>query len=112
MKKFASFGKIEFIFLFFFCFSRLFVIYDKAKEYIQKILSSIDQQMDLWQYRRQIIADQSISSSSFDFLLPKVQRINELTIEAAQGKVHLSSSHVSSPRYIQHCFQPREIGLD
>jgi hypothetical protein len=26
------------------------------------------------------------SSLSFDFLLPKTQRINELTIEAVQGK--------------------------
>jgi hypothetical protein len=27
------------------------------------------------------------STSSFDFLLPKTQRINELTIEAVQGKI-------------------------
>jgi hypothetical protein len=66
-------------------FSRLFVVYDKAKEYINKISSGINQQIDLWQYRRQIILDQMKSSSSFDFLLPKTQRMNELTIEAVQG---------------------------
>ncbi|UJR31993.1 hypothetical protein I4U23_019463 [Adineta vaga] len=67
---------------------RLFVVYEKAKEYLNKISSNIDQQLDLWQYRRNIILDQinsSSSSSSFDFLLPKTQRINELTIEAVQA---------------------------
>ncbi|CAF2263538.1 unnamed protein product [Rotaria magnacalcarata] len=64
---------------------RLFVIYGKAKEYINKISANIDQQIDSWQYRRQIIFDQMNSTSSFDFLLPKTQRINELTIEAVQA---------------------------
>ncbi|CAF3758570.1 unnamed protein product [Adineta steineri] len=67
---------------------RLCVTYDKAKEYISKINSSITEQVDLWQYRRQIILDQVIqmkSSSSCDFLLPKTQRINELTIEAVEA---------------------------
>ena len=71
--------------IFYFLFSRLFVVYDKAKEYITKISSGIDQQIDLWQYRRQVIVDQMKSTSSTDFLLPKTQRINELTIEAVQG---------------------------
>jgi hypothetical protein len=69
-------------------FSRLSVAYDKAKEYIVKISSSIEQQIDIWQYRRQIIGDplmQMKSSSSCDFFLPKTQRINELTIEAVEG---------------------------
>ena len=66
-------------------FSRLFVVYEKAKEYMSKILSGIDQQIDLWQYRRQIILEQTKSASSFDFLLPKTKRINELAIEAVQG---------------------------
>ncbi|CAF3186143.1 unnamed protein product [Rotaria sp. Silwood2] len=64
---------------------RLFVVYDKAKEYMNKISIGIDHQTDLWQYRRQIIFDQMKSSSSFDFLLPKTQRINELAIEAVQA---------------------------
>ncbi|CAF1581883.1 unnamed protein product [Rotaria sp. Silwood1] len=64
---------------------RLFVVYDKAKEYINKILHGINHQTDLWQYRRQIIFDQMKSTSSFDFLLPKTQRINELAIEAVQA---------------------------
>jgi hypothetical protein len=68
-----------------FLFSRLFVVYDKAKDYINKILSGIDEQISLWQHRRQVILDQMKSSSSFDFLLPKTQRINELTIDAVQG---------------------------
>lgn len=69
-------------------FSRLFVAYDKSKEYVSKIVSSIEQQIDLWQYRRQIILDQLIQmkpASSYDFLLPKTQRINELALEAVQG---------------------------
>jgi hypothetical protein len=52
---------------------------------LKKISTGVDQQTDLWQYRRQIIVDQMNSTSSFDFLLPKTQRINELTIEAVQG---------------------------
>ncbi|CAF3518390.1 unnamed protein product [Rotaria socialis] len=63
---------------------RLFVIYDRAKEYINKITANIDQQINSWEYRRQIILDQMNPTSSFDFLLPKTQRINELTIEAVQ----------------------------
>jgi hypothetical protein len=66
-------------------FSRLFVVYDKAKDYINKILTGIDEQINLWQHRRQIILDQMKTTSSLDFLLPKTQRINELTIEAVQG---------------------------
>ncbi|CAF5006901.1 unnamed protein product, partial [Rotaria sp. Silwood1] len=68
--------------------NRLSVAYDKAKEYISKITSSIDQQIGIWQYRRQIILDQLIQmnpSSSYDFLLPKTQRINELTLEAVEA---------------------------
>ncbi|CAF4572589.1 unnamed protein product [Rotaria sp. Silwood2] len=68
--------------------NRLSVAYDKAKEYISKIASSIEQQIDIWQYRRQIILDQLIQmkpSSSYDFLLPKTQRINELTLEAVEA---------------------------
>jgi hypothetical protein len=45
----------------------------------------VDEQIGLWQHRRQIILDQMKSTASFDFLLPKTQRINELTIEAVQG---------------------------
>jgi hypothetical protein len=71
--------------LFYFFFSRLFVVYDKAKDYINKILTGVDEQIGLWQHRRQIILDQMKTTSSFDFLLPKTQRINELTIEAVQG---------------------------
>ncbi len=66
-------------------FSRLFVVFDKAKDYITKISSGIDEQIGLWQHRRQIILDQMKTTSSLDFLLPKTQRINELTIEAVQG---------------------------
>ena len=70
--------------------SRLFVAYDKAKEYLNQISQGVDQQVDLWQYRRQVILDQmksaSSSSASVDFLLPKTQRINDLTIEAVQGE--------------------------
>ncbi|CAF1117387.1 unnamed protein product [Rotaria sordida] len=64
---------------------RLFVVYDKAKEYMNKISIGIDQQTDIWQHRRQIIFDQMKSPSSFDFLLPKIQRINELAIEGVQA---------------------------
>jgi hypothetical protein len=64
---------------------RLFVVFDKAKDYITKISSGIDEQIGLWQHRRQIILDQVKSTSSLDFLLPKTQRINELTIEAVQA---------------------------
>ncbi|CAF1028667.1 unnamed protein product [Adineta steineri] len=64
---------------------RLFIVCDKAKEYLSKISSGIDQQIELWQYRRQIILDQVNSVSSFDFLLPKTQRVNELSIEAVQA---------------------------
>lgn len=63
------------------------VVYDKAKDYITKISTGIDEQIGLWQYRRQIILDQMKSKSSFEFLLPKTQRINELTIDAVQGKI-------------------------
>jgi len=73
-------------------FSRLFVVYDEAKDYITKILTGIDEQIDLWQHRRQIIHDQMKSTPSFDFLLPKTQRINELTIEAVQGKIEKQNS--------------------
>ena len=68
--------------------SRLSVVYDKAKEYISKITSGIEQQIELWQHRRQIILNELIQmkpSSSFDFLLPKTQRINDLTLEAVEG---------------------------
>jgi len=71
-----------------FFFSRLSVAYDKAKQYLSKITSGIEQQTDIWQYRRHIILDQLLqikSSSSYDFLLPKTQRINELTLEAVEG---------------------------
>ncbi|CAF1633629.1 unnamed protein product [Adineta ricciae] len=64
---------------------RLFVVCEKAKEYVNKISMGIDQQIELWQYRRRIITDQMHSPSSLDFLLPKTQRINELTIEAVQA---------------------------
>jgi hypothetical protein len=70
-----------------FFFSRLFVVFDKAKDYITKISSGIDEQIRLWQHRRGIILDQVKSTSSLDFLLPKTQRINELTIEAVQGYI-------------------------
>jgi hypothetical protein len=63
------------------------VVYDKAKDYITKISTGIDEQIGLWQYRRQIILDQIKSKPSFEFLLPKTQRINELTIDAVQGKI-------------------------
>jgi hypothetical protein len=77
---------------FFYLFlSRLFVVYDKAKDYITKILTGIDEQIGLWQYRRQIIQNQTKSTTSFDFLLPKTQRINELTIDAVQGKTEEQS---------------------
>jgi hypothetical protein len=72
----------------FFFSSRLTVAYNKAKEYLTKITSGIEQQTDIWQYRQQIIRDQVVQmkpSSSYDFLLPKTQRINELTLEAVQG---------------------------
>jgi hypothetical protein len=68
--------------------SRLSVAYNKAKEYLTKITSGIEQQIDIWQYRQQIIRDQLVQmkpSSSYDFLLPKTQRINEITLEAVQG---------------------------
>ena len=67
----------------------LSVMYDKAKGYIPNITSAIEQQIDLWQYRRQIITDQLSqmdASSSFNFLLPKIKRINELTIEATESE--------------------------
>ncbi|UJR14741.1 hypothetical protein I4U23_001732 [Adineta vaga] len=67
---------------------RLCVAYDKAKDYISKLTSNIDQQIELWQYRRQVILDQLVqmkSSSSCDFFLPKTQRINDLTIEAVEA---------------------------
>ena len=63
--------------------SRLFVVYDKAKDYLKKILAGIDEQIGLWQHRRGIIVEQT---APFDFLLPKTQRINELSIEAVQGE--------------------------
>ena len=56
--------------------------------------SGIDQQIDIWQYRQQIIREQLIqtkSSSSYDFLLPKTQRINELTLETVEGSKKSSS---------------------
>ena len=68
--------------------SRLSVAYSKAKEYLTKVTSGIEQQMEIWQYRQQVIRDQLNQmkpSSSYDFLLPKTQRINELTLEAVQG---------------------------
>lgn len=65
-------------------FSRLFVVYDKAKEYLQKILDGIEQQIKSWEYRREIILDRTKSVSS-DFLLPKTNRINELAIDVVQG---------------------------
>ncbi|CAF1418182.1 unnamed protein product [Rotaria magnacalcarata] len=68
--------------------NRLSVAYEKAKEYVSKIASSIEQQIDIWQYRRQVILDQVIQmkpSSSYDFLLPKTQRINDLTLDAVQA---------------------------
>jgi hypothetical protein len=67
---------------------RLSVAYNKAKEYLTKITSGIEQQIEIWQYRQQIIRDQlnqTKPSSSYDFLLPKTQRINELTLEAVEG---------------------------
>lgn len=67
--------------------SRLFVVYDKAKDYLHKIRVGIDDQIGLWQHRRGIIMDQMGSPSSFEFLLPKTQRINELSIEAVQGEL-------------------------
>jgi hypothetical protein len=82
VKDLFFFGKINFLSFF---LSRLFVVYERAKEYMTKILCGIDEQVGLWQYRRQIILDQIKSPSSFDFLLPKTQRINELTIDAVQG---------------------------
>lgn len=71
-------------------FRRLFVAYDKGKEYLSSIFSRIDQQVDLWQKRRAIILDQQSSSASMDFLLSKTQRINELTIEAVQSNEKLN----------------------
>jgi len=65
----------------------LLVVYDKAKEYLTKISSAIDEQNDAWQHRRKIIQEQTKSASSFDFLLPKTQRINELSIDAVQGDI-------------------------
>ena len=59
-------------------------MYAKAREYIDRILNGIDQQVVLWQNRQQIIREQN-STLSFDFLLPKTQRITELTVEAVQG---------------------------
>ncbi|CAF0819045.1 unnamed protein product [Adineta ricciae] len=67
---------------------RLCVAYDKAKEYVAKLTSNIDQQIEIWQYRRQIIFEQSRqskSSSSCDFFLPKTQRINDLTIQTVEA---------------------------
>lgn len=67
--------------------SRLTVAYEKAKEYLTKITTGIDQQINIWQYRQQILREQlsqTQSSPSYDFLLPKTQRINELTLEAVQ----------------------------
>lgn len=64
---------------------RLFVVYEKAKEYLTKISSVVDDQIEIWQHRRKVIQDQSKSTSSFDFLLPKTQRINELSIDAVQA---------------------------
>ena len=71
-------------------FRRLFVAYDKGKEYLSSIFSRIDQQVDLWQKRRAIILDQQSSAASMDFLLSKTQRINELTIEAVQSNEKLN----------------------
>lgn len=67
-------------------FSRLFVTYEKAKEYLAKISAGIDKHIDFWHARRPIIAEQA-RSASMDFLLPKTQRMNELIIEAVQSKV-------------------------
>jgi hypothetical protein len=80
--------------------SRLFVVYDKAKEYLSKISSGIDQQVDLWQHRRRIILDQMNSASSFDFLMPKTQRINELTIEAVQGSLERKYEFLCLNQYL------------
>ena len=68
--------------------SRLTVAYEKAKEYLSKITTGIEQQISIWQYRQQIVREQIVqtpSSASYDFLLPKTQRINELTLEAVQS---------------------------
>lgn len=74
------------------CSSRLVVTYGKAKEYLSKISSAIDQQIGVWQNRRQVMDDQinqMKTSSAYDFLLPKTQRINELTLESVQGLIHI-----------------------
>ena len=77
------------------CSSRLSLAYDKAKEYVGKISLGIDQQMNSWINRRQII--QMETSSSYDFLVPKTQRINELTLEAVEGltEIEMLDEHPS-----------------
>lgn len=57
--------------------------YQKAKDYVGQISTGLDQQIDTWTNRRQII--QMETSPSYDYLLPKTQRINELLLEAVEG---------------------------
>jgi len=62
---------------------RLSLAYQKAKDYVGQISTGLDQQIDTWTNRRQII--QMETSPSYDYLLPKTQRINELLLEAVEA---------------------------
>ena len=85
-------NKLIFFRLFLLFSSRLVVTYGKAKEYLSKITLAIDQQIGIWQNRRQVMDDQINEmkpSSAYDFFLPKTQRINELTLESVQGLIDI-----------------------
>ena len=63
---------------------------ERAKEYTDRIASSIEHQLETWQKRRQIIRDasqQTTPQPSYDFLASKTERINELTLQSVEGSI-------------------------
>lgn len=71
-------------FLSVFSCSRLCLTYEKSKEYLAKITGGIDQQINVWQTRRHSFSNET--NTTYEPFLPKAQRINELALEAIEGR--------------------------
>lgn len=64
----------------------MIVAYEKAKKYLDNLSDGIQQQIEVWIQRRDIINNDR-RQHSFDFLASKTDRITELAIKTVESKI-------------------------